>query len=140
MDKVVPPGETSNERRILIVDDDNDIISFLCDFFLENGYSAVGYTSAKKAMTALKKQKFDLLFTDLMMPEMDGIELLKYALKTDPSLVVIIMTGYGTIRTAIQAKKAGAFEYILKPFKSSELQKTVSRAMEAHRLLKSEKE
>lgn len=91
-------------------------------------------------MTVLNKQKFDLFLTDLMMPEMDGIELLKSALKTDPSLVVIIMTGYGTIRTAIHAKKAGAFEYILKPFKLSELQKTVSRAMEAHRLHKSEKE
>jgi FixJ family two-component response regulator len=58
----------------------------------------------------------------------------------DNTLVVIIMTGYGTIRTAIKAKKAGAFEYILKPFKSSELLMTVSCAMEAHRLHKSEKE
>jgi hypothetical protein len=140
MGKVVPPGKTSNERRILIVDDDNDIISFLCDIFSENGYKPTGFTSGKEALEALKEQEFDLLLADLMMPEMDGIELLKAALKTDSSLVVIIMTGYSTIRTAIEARKAGAFEYILKPFKSSELLTTVSRAMEAHRLHKEEKE
>ena len=140
MGKVVPPGKTLNEKRILIVDDDNDIISFLCDIFSENGYKPTGFTSGKEALEALKEQEFDLLLADLMMPEMDGIELLKAALKTDSSLVVIIMTGYSTIRTAIEARKAGAFEYILKPFKSSELLTTVSRAMEAHRLHKEEKE
>ena len=140
MGKVVPPGKTSNERRILIVDDDNDIISFLCDIFSENGYKPTGFTSGKEALEALKEQEFDLLLADLMMPEMDGIELLKAALKTDSSLVVIIMTGYSTIRSAIEARKAGAFEYILKPFKSSELLTTVSRAMEAHLLLKAGKE
>jgi DNA-binding NtrC family response regulator len=140
MGKVVPPGQISNQGRILIVDDDDDIISFLCDVFLENGYKTVGCTSARKALEALEEQEFDLLLADLMMPQMDGIELLKSALETDPSLVVIIMTGYGTIRTAIRARKAGAFEYILKPFKLSELLMTVSRAMEAHRLHKLEKE
>jgi DNA-binding NtrC family response regulator len=129
-----------NQGRILIVDDDNDIISFLHDIFLENGYEPTGYTSGQKALEALKEQDFDLLLADLMMPEMDGIELLKYALKANPSLVVIIMTGYGTIRTAIHAKKAGAFEYILKPFKLSDLLMTISRAVEAHRLHKSKKE
>ena len=140
MGKVVPSGKTSNERRILIVDDDNDIISFLCDIFSANGYMPTGFTSGKEALGALKEQEFDLLLADLIMPEMDGIELLKSALKTDASLVVIIMTGYSTIRSAIEARKAGAFEYILKPFKSSELLLIVSHAMEAHRLRKAGKE
>jgi two-component system sensor histidine kinase/response regulator len=130
MTKVASQGEASNQGDILIVDDDGDIISFLSDFFSGNGYRPTGYASAREALDALKEQKYDLLLADLMMPEMDGIELLRAALKIDPSLIVIIMTGYGTIRTAIEARKAGAFEYVLKPFKANELLTTVSRAME----------
>jgi hypothetical protein len=131
MGKVTPPGRTSNKRRILIVDDDNDIVSFLCDLFIENGYKPTGYTSGKEALEALKQQEFDLLLTDLMMPEMDGIEVLKAALTIAPSLGVIIMTGYSTIRTAIEARRAGALKYLVKPFDVRELLFAVSQAMEA---------
>lgn len=133
MDKIVPSGRRSNQGSILVVDDQLDIVTVLCDFFLNNGYKVMGYTSGKSALASLKAQKFDLLLADLSMPEMDGIQLLKAALRIDPLLAGIIMTGHGTIETAIEAKNIGAFDYVLKPFKLNELLLTVSHAMEAHR-------
>jgi len=133
MDKVVLSGRTSNQGRILVVDDQLDIVTVLCDFFLNKGYKVMGYTSGKNALASLKTQKFDLLLADVTMPEMDGIELLKAALRIDPLLAGIIMTGHGTIETAIEAKNIGVFDYVLKPFKLNELLLIVSRAIEARR-------
>ena len=78
--------------------------------------------------------EFDLLLTDLMMPGMDGIQLLRQALEIDPNLVGIIMTGQGTIPTAVEAMKAGAFDYVLKPFKLQTVLPVLDRAMEVRRL------
>jgi DNA-binding NtrC family response regulator len=136
---IAPPGKTLNQGRILVVDDQINIVKLLCDFLSKNGYKAVGYTSANQAIKALKEQKFYLLLTDLNMPEMSGIELLKAALEVDPTLVGIVMTGHGNSKTAMEARKVGAFDYVLKPFKFPELLLTVSRAMEAHRLHESER-
>jgi two-component system sensor histidine kinase/response regulator len=77
----------------------------------------------------LGRQKFDLVLTDLMMPEMDGIALLRAALEIDPNLIGIIMTGEGTIATAVEAMKTGALDYILKPFKLSVILPVLSRAL-----------
>jgi two-component system sensor histidine kinase/response regulator len=139
VDKTIPAGEILNGRRILIVDDDDDITSFLCESLLEEGYSPAGYLSGKAALEALQKEKFDLLLADLMMPEMNGTELVRAALTLDPALVAIIMTGHGTIRAAIEAKRAGAFEYVLKPFKTDDLLATISRAMESRKSHTSDK-
>lgn len=103
--------------RLLIVDDEEGQMKALRDTLREEGYETTGFTSAKQALGALNNQSFDLLLTDLMMPEMSGIVLLEIALKRDPDLVGIVMTGQGGIDTAVQAMKAGALDYILKPFK-----------------------
>src|SRR5581483_10626444 len=87
-----------------------------------------------EALEALKKESFDLLLTDLMMPEMDGLELLRAALQIDPNLVGIIMTGQGTIQTAVEAMKSGAFDYVLKPFRLQQVLPVLDRAMEVRRL------
>jgi DNA-binding NtrC family response regulator len=86
------------------------------------------------ALEALRTRPFDLLLTDLMMPEMDGIALLQAALAIDDKLAIVLMTGQGTIGSAAQAMKVGALDYILKPFKLSFILPVLSRALEIRRL------
>ncbi len=95
---------------------------------------AAGATSADDALDALRAKPFDLLFTDLMMPGMDGIQLLRAALEIDPDLVGIIMTGQGSVPTAVEAMKVGAFDYLLKPFKLQAVLPVLARALEVRRL------
>jgi len=106
----------------------------LCDTLRDQDYDVTGYTSSAAALAALREQKFDLLLTDLMMPEMDGIALLRAAHESDPDLVGVLMTGQGTIDSAVEAMKAGALDYILKPFKLSVVLPVLSRALTVRRL------
>jgi two-component system, sensor histidine kinase and response regulator len=120
--------------RILIVDDEAPQMKALSETLKEHGYETVGFTSAGSALAALENSSFDLLLSDLTMPEMDGITLLKSALQLDPDLGGIIMTGQGTIDTAVEAMKSGAVDYILKPFKVSVILPVLSRALAIRKL------
>ncbi len=125
---------TPTATRILIVDDEAAQMRALCDTLRDQGYEAEGFTSGEAALEALQARPFDLLLTDLMMPGMDGVALLAAALKTDPNLVGILMTGMGTIETAVKAMQAGALDYILKPFKLSTVLPVLARASGVRRL------
>jgi DNA-binding NtrC family response regulator len=114
--------------RLLIVDDEAAQMTALCDTLEDHGYGTTGFTSAKEALAVLRGQEFDLVLTDLMMPEMDGITLLRAALDMDANLVGIVMTGHGSIDTAVEAMKGGALDYILKPFKLSVIVPVLARA------------
>ena len=120
--------------RILIIDDEAASMRALCDTLRDHGYQTTGLTSGEEALRALGESQFDLLLTDLMMPEMDGVALLAAALKIDPQLVGVLMTGRGTIETAVQAMKAGALDYVLKPIKLTALLPVVARAVSVRRL------
>jgi DNA-binding NtrC family response regulator len=120
--------------RLLIVDDEVELKNALCETLADEGYKTVGATGGAEGLKALAKQDFDVLLSDLMMPGMDGIQLLCKALETDPNLVDIIMTGQGTIPTAVEAMKAGAFDYVLKPFSLQIMLPILARAMEVRRL------
>jgi len=120
--------------RLLVVDDQVDVLNPLCEILSKFGYDATGVTSASEALKELKNQSFDLLMTDLIMPEMDGVSLLKTASEMDPQIVGIIITGNGTIQTAVEAIKGGAFDYILKPVEFRTLMPILSRAMMVRRL------
>lgn len=126
--------ETPKSGRLLVVEDDRELMTSLCEAMANHGYETMGVTSAKDAVEALKEQNFDLLLTDLVMPEMDGIALLREGLNVDPHLVGIIMTEQGTVETAVDAMKVGAFDYVLKPLNLRELMKLLSRAMEVRHL------
>lgn len=89
--------------RLLIVDDEVELKNALCETLADEGYETTGASSGAEGLKALAKQDFDVLLSDLMMPGMDGIHLLRQALATDPNLVGIIMTGQGTIPSAIEA-------------------------------------
>ena len=126
--------DTSTLGRLLIVDDEVELKTALCETLSAQGYDVVGTTSPTEALQVMQDQDFDLLLADLMMPEMDGVALLRAALAIDPSLVGIIMTGQGTVQTAVEAMQAGAFDYLLKPFRLQTLLLTLSRALDVHRL------
>lgn len=125
--------------RLLVVDDEIETLTPLCDLLSEWGYEVTRCTSGKEALEAFEKQQFDVLLTDLVMPEMDGISLIKEAMKIEPLLVSIIITGHGTIETAVDAMKNGAFDYVLKPIEWKLLRPIISGALETRKLRESEK-
>jgi two-component system sensor histidine kinase/response regulator len=122
------------KTRILIVEDEAAQMQALCDTLRASGYDARGYTRPEAALDVLSKERFAILLSDLMMPGLDGIGLLREAVKTDPYLVGIIMTGQATVDTAIGAMKAGAFDYILKPFHRSAILPVLTRALAVREL------
>ena len=115
--------------RILVVDDDRDMEQMLVEFIASRGDEAVGCNSAGKAMSLLQEQPFDIVLTDLKMKAMDGLELLRSIRPRYPNLRIIIMTAFGSIETAIDAIKLGAFDYLTKPFKMELVAFTLDRAL-----------
>src|SRR5690349_18925120 len=97
--------------RLLIVDDEVELTKVLCETLAEQNFEVTAVNSGKDGLKALESGNFDVLLSDLMMPGMDGIQLLREALAIDPQLVGIIMTGQGTVQTAVEAMKLGAFDY-----------------------------
>jgi two-component system sensor histidine kinase/response regulator len=120
--------------RLLIVDDETAQMRALCDTLSMEGYAATGFDSPRRALNALEAGAFDLLLTDLMMPDMDGIALIEAARGIDASLGAIVMTGHGTIDTAVQAMQGGALDYILKPFRLNAILPVLARALNLQRL------
>lgn len=119
---------------ICIVEDDQQLLSALCDLLRSKGFTVEGFTFPRSALVALRECQFDILLTDMMLPEMNGIQLLKNAIKIDPNIVSIIMTGQASITTAVEAMRGGAFDYLLKPFSPSTLLACLTRAMDVRRL------
>jgi signal transduction histidine kinase len=120
--------------RLLIVDDEAAQMRALCDTLEQEGYRTHGFTSGREALTALREQPFDLLLTDLMMPEIDGITLIRACHEVDSDLACIVMTGHGTVPTAVAALKEGAHDYVLKPFKVNSILSALGRALAMRRL------
>jgi two-component system cell cycle sensor histidine kinase/response regulator CckA len=120
--------------QILVVDDEVELKNALVEMLNVQGYDALGCASGTEALSALRKQNFDVLLSDLMMSGMDGVALVRTALEIDQHLVCIIMTGQGTIQTAVDAMKVGAFDYVLKPFRLQALLPVLTRAIDVRRL------
>ncbi|MGD8389072.1 MAG: response regulator [Desulfobacteraceae bacterium] len=121
---------TKNMPKILVVDDDAKLAANLLEYLSRLGYRAEAAHNGKEALELYAQGDFTVVVTDLMMPEMDGMELLSSIRKVDPDALVIMLTGYGTIESAVNAIKAGAFDYITKPLKLQEIEVTIQRAME----------
>lgn len=118
--------------RILIVDDEPTILNLLNKILIGQGYDATPASNGEKAMQLLQTEKFDLMISDINMTPINGMELLRKAAQAWPDMGVIMLTAYGTVATAVEAMKEGAFDYITKPFKLDELVLTVQRALEYH--------
>src|SRR5437762_583685 len=100
----------ANRGNLLVVDDEVELMRALCESLAEQGFAARGLSDPAAAPDALRDGDFDVLLTDLMMPGTDGIQLLRQSLEIDPNLVGVVMTGQGTIQTAVEAMKSGAFD------------------------------
>lgn len=115
---------------ILLVDDEPSILSVLSTLLKAEGYDVTPSLGGEKARNLLNSEDFDLMLSDIRMTPVDGMQLLKIAHQRKPSMPVIMLTAYGSVETAIEALKLGAFDYITKPFKVDELLITVQRAFE----------
>ncbi len=116
--------------RLLIVDDETTLVTALLSTLRDSGYTAVGAANPLEALDILGRERFDVLLTDLHLPDMDGVELLRRALVIDPTLSVVMMTGHGSINSAVDAMKAGAMDYILKPFSLKAALAALARVLE----------
>lgn len=120
--------------RVLVVDDEAAHVRALCDTLGAQGYATTGCASADQALEVLAQSSFELLLADLIMPRTGGIELVRAARARDPDLACIIMTGEGSIASAVQAMQVGALDYILKPCKLSAILPVMARALETRQL------
>ena len=129
-------SKPEHRGNLLVVDDEVQLMHALCESLGEQGFSIHGLSDPALAPEAIRQGEYDILLTDLMMPGTDGVQLLRESLTIDPNLVGVIMTGQGTIQTAVDAMKAGAFDYILKPFRLQNVLPVLDRAMQLSRLRK----
>ncbi len=121
--------ENMKKQKILIAEDDDLNRNNLTELLTMEGYEVKAVENGKEAMAAFVEDKYDLVITDLKMPEGDGLELLKFVKDMNPDNIVIMMTGFGTVDSAVEAMKYGAFDYITKPMKDDLVKLTVSRAL-----------
>ena len=127
-------------EKILIIDDRRENLLFLADSVLRpEGYEVITALDGKQGLDKALAERPDLIITDLKMPGANGIEVLKKAREVNPDAQVIIITGYASLETAIEAVKAGAYDYITRPFRLDEMKVVVQNACEKIRLIKENK-
>jgi two-component system response regulator AtoC len=117
--------------HVLIVDDENNIRRVLAAMLKRDGYEVTTAADGEQALGAMHRAQIDVVVTDLVMPHMGGLELLKACATAHPDVPVIMITAHGTVDTAVEAMKAGAFDYISKPFDQEELRKVIAKACRA---------
>ncbi|MCP4622178.1 MAG: sigma-54-dependent Fis family transcriptional regulator [bacterium] len=125
---------TLPKEKILIIDDEAEILENCRRILKRSGYECVLLQESENFARVLKRELPDLILTDLRMPKKDGMSVLKEAKAINPDIVVLLFTAYGTIKSAVEACKAGAFDYILKPFSAEQLRLAVNRGFKQKRL------
>jgi two-component system NtrC family response regulator len=121
--------------HILIIDDEPVVCDGCRMVLMDHGHTVDSYTAGTEGMEAFYATPYDLVLLDLKMPDAEGMEILKACQAHNPNAYVIVMTGYSTVKTAVQAMKAGAFDFLSKPFGDDELSITVRRVQENRRLV-----
>jgi two-component system response regulator HydG len=133
----MPKGATSGNApraQILVVDDDKTMRDACHQILTRQGFQVEQAASARQGLGLLERRSFDVILLDLVMPDLDGLETLKKIKAVDNDCEVIIITGYGSIPTAVEAMKAGAFHFLSKPFAPDDLRTVLTRALEKRRL------
>jgi len=121
---------------ILVVDDEFSVRDSLYHWFRKDGFQVIAAANATEALKAMQEHPFDVVFLDIKMPGMDGMELQEHIHRIDPEIAVIMITAFASVETAVRALKSGAFDYVTKPIEPDELSHLVLRAMEQRRLRK----
>ncbi len=124
------------EAKILVVDDDELIADLLAEWLKKKGHRVHAAYGGRQGLEAFEKGKYDLVITDLMMPEMDGIALIEAVKKRDPRMAVLMLSGLGTIEKAVEAIKKGAYDFVTKPVDFQVFQETIDRALERRDLFR----
>jgi len=123
------------KKNILVIDDDKIILDSLCEFLSLEGFSTSGAGTVKDALARLEEENYCLVLTDVNLPDGDGLELLAIIKRNYPQTVVVVITGYGTIDSAVKAIKLGAYDYLTKPIIDDELRLAVERAITQQSLI-----
>ncbi|HTU01006.1 MAG TPA: sigma-54 dependent transcriptional regulator [Candidatus Sulfotelmatobacter sp.] len=124
----------TERRRILAVEDDPEMLALLQDHLVGEGYQVVGLTRGVEALARMRGESFDVILTDLKMPDVDGMEVLRAARELQRDVPVILITAFGSIQHAIQAIRHGAYDYAAKPFAMEEISLLIGKALEDRRL------
>jgi two-component system response regulator AtoC len=122
--------------NIMVVDDEEIVRASLTSWLEEDGYRVEAVESGRKALERLPEREWDLMLVDLKMPGMDGIQLMDEVHKTAPEMLVIIMTAYATVDTAVKAMKKGAYDYFVKPFNPDDISLTIRKIVDHHKLVR----
>ncbi len=122
------------KERILIVDDEEDLTLGYSKCLSKVGYETKAAHSGEEAIDLLREEIFDLVFLDIRLPKMDGLEVLKKALEMDPDLIVVMMTAHGTVESAVEAMRIGAHHYLMKGFDHEELRVVAKKSLEVNKL------
>jgi len=125
-------GQTAN---ILIVDDEVGFCELVHYMLTKEGYSVDTATSGEEGLDLLRQNNYDIVYADLKMPGMDGLTLLKATKEIDENIIVLVITGHGSIETAVEAMKYGAYDYITKPFEKDQIKKVTNKAWEKKQLV-----
>src|SRR5216684_2193187 len=134
-ESTAPRAQTAPVSRVLIVDDQRNMRTTTALVLRQAGYDVAEAESGEAALSRLLAEPFDVVLTDLKMAPLDGLAVLRGALEISPTTQVIVMTGYGTVESAVAAMQQGAHDYVSKPFKEEELLVRVQRALEKRKLL-----
>jgi len=121
---------TLEQVRLLVIDDDPGVVDYLFDMLHQKGYSVAGFTQTDAALSAIEKEPFDLVISDVVMPGMRGLELMAAIHAKRPEQLVLLITAFGSIDLAMQSMRAGACDFLTKPFRIEELYSAVARALE----------
>ncbi len=122
------------KSRIMVVDDEESIREFLDIMLKKEGYSVTLAEDGQQAIDLLKGKTFDMIISDLQMPNVTGIELLKHVKDTSPNIIFLMITAFGTTESAVEAMKMGAYDYITKPFKIDEVRINIANALRSQNL------
>jgi DNA-binding NtrC family response regulator len=128
-------AEQGARGAILLVDDDPNCIDIISEVLKRTGLEVEVARDGEEALNKFTMKSFELTLTDLMMPKMNGMSLLKEIRRREKEAVVLVITGFGTIESAVSAIKAGAYDYITKPINLDELELVINRALEKKRLI-----
>ncbi len=124
-----------DKKRILLIDDEEGMCRMMEAILLDSGYEVTSYTRSREAVEAFQPGLFDLAVTDIKMPEMDGLEVLRRLKEKDPSLPIVVISAFATLETSIQALRRGAHDMVTKPFEPDELLYRVRNALQHNQLL-----